>query len=222
MADYYDRLERQLAELTARGAHRGRRRPRGLPALPIGTGLVSLAASALVVVVVTALVFAVGADHHGQRSSTAPRGTGGPAVVRNIYPASLPRPPSPLICESPLTAVGRSGTAHGEARFYAYPPTSVQLLLTARGLRKLSPRDVYAVWLLPATQNLVGGYQLQSSAPPLLLGVIEPPVSASGRVVAAPVRDERLRGTYKMLITVQPRSSLRAPGTVVLSGFVSF
>jgi hypothetical protein len=68
---------------------------------------------------------------------------------------------------------------------------------------------------------LSGGYVLQNSAAPQLLGVIEPSVAGNGRLTIAsslPVG----AGIYKLLVTVQPRSSLLAPGSLVLQGFINF
>ena len=212
MLDYYDRLEAQLAELTQHGAHRRARGRLPLPRVRVRAGVLALAASVLVVVAVSAAVLGTGAARHG---------TGGPSVLRNIYPARLPAPPGALVCETPLTMPGRRTSAKGEARFYSDPPTSTEMFLTATGLRKAGTGSTYAVWLLPAVGTLSGGYVLQNSAPPQLLGVIQPSVAGHGRVTIASRLPEGT-GIFKLLVTVQPQTSLRAPGSVVLQGFINF
>jgi hypothetical protein len=221
MADYYDRLEAQLAALTERGAHRHRRLVLGLPVFRILTERVALAASALIVVAVAAAVLAAGAGHHAPRHVPAVR-HGGPAVLRSIYPAPLPAPPGQLVCDSPIKAPTGGTPSSGEARFYAVPPTRTEMFLTARGLRPIGAGDVYAVWVLPAVQTLSGGYQLQSSAPPELVGVIAPSVGTTGRLRVATLLPQKVRGVYKLLITVQPHTSLGAPGAIALQGFINF
>jgi hypothetical protein len=223
MADYYARLEEQLVAATERGAHRRRRLWVRLPALPLRVELVALAASVLIVAAVAAAVLLIAGGRHGSHTAPAvPHGPGGAAVLRNIYPAPLPAPPGGFICESPLRPVGQGGSAHGEARFYAQPPTRYALFLTASHLRPIPPRELYAVWVLPEVTMATGGYQVMSSAKPELLGVIEPSVGVSGRLTVAAVLPQALQGTYKMMLTVQPRSSLTRPEGVVLSGFVTF
>jgi hypothetical protein len=222
MLDYYDRLEAQLAELTRQGAHRRAPGWLRLPRVRVRAGVLALAASALVVVGVSAAVLGTGAAHHNARHRPAVRhGTGGPFVLRNIYPARLPAPSGPLVCESPLTTPRRHTSAKGEVRFYSDPPTSTDMFLTASGLRKAGAGNMYAVWLLPAVQTLSGGYLLQNSAPPQLLGVIKPSVAGDGRLTIVG-RIPAGSGVYKLLVTVQPQTALRAPGSAVLQGFVNF
>jgi hypothetical protein len=56
-----------------------------------------------------------------------------------------------------------------------------------------------------------------SSEPTIRLGVIEPTVGASGRLVVQGLQPQSLSGTYRLLITVQRPSATR-PGHVVLQG----
>ena len=73
-------------------------------------------------------------------------------------------------------------------RFYSAPPTSTEMFLTANGLRKRGARDVYAVWVFPGVANAVsGGFPLQRSQPPLLVGVIESPAGVTGHMTIAHV-----------------------------------
>ena len=72
MIDYYDRLETQLAELTAKGAHRGRRTWRGgLPRMRLG--LVAVVAAVLLVVAVGAVLLSAGTSHRPSHQVTTLR-----------------------------------------------------------------------------------------------------------------------------------------------------
>lgn len=223
MADYYDRLETQLAELTARGAHRRRRLSVVPPRISIRGEFVAVAATALIVIAVAAAVLGTRGGHH--RSHPVPpvsKTAHEPTVLRNVYPAALPAPSGQLICESPLTAPRGRGSASGEVRFYSAPPTSTEMFLTARGLRHISSKQRYAVWLLPASSTLSGGYVLQHGATPQLLGVIEPPAGASGRAAVRAVLSASVQGPYEFLVTLQSHPSARGPGVTVLRGDVNF
>ncbi len=226
MPDYYEELEAQLTALTERGAHR--RRARTIAKLPrrfpIRGELVAVAASLLIVVAVAVAVLGTRAGHHhSHRPPTVGHRASGPAVLHNIYPAALPTPPGQLVCESPLSAPGRHASHQGgEVRFYSAPPVNTEMFFTARGLRRISRRDRYAVWLVPAAGTLSGGYVLQHGATPRLVGFIEPPVGAAGRVTVTGVLTAGVRGIYKFLLTVERNSSSRTPGVTVLQGFVNF
>jgi hypothetical protein len=226
MPDYYEQLEAQLTALTERGAHRRRRRSIAkLPGRwPVRGELMAVAASVLIVVAVAVAVLGTRASHHhSRRPPTVSHRTSGPAVLHNIYPAALPAPLGELVCESPLTASGRHASHQGgEVRFYSAPPVNTEMFFTARGLRHISRRDRYAVWLLPAAGTLSGAYVLQHGAAPQLLGFIEPPVGTAGRVTVTGVLTASVQGIYKLLLTVQRNSSSRTPGVTVLQGFVNF
>ena len=228
MRDYYDRLEEQLSELTAQGAHRRRRVSVALPRVRLRArfgNLVALAASGVIVVAVAAALFAVRAGHHRPYRSPAV-GHGGPPVLRNIYPARVPAPSGQLISASRLVSPSGRKAPVGEVRFYAASPTLTKMVVTAAGLRKETARDVYAVWLLPADVfSVTGGAvtQLHPGVPPELLGVIEPAVGRSGHVTIVRLLHEGLvGGPNKLEIAVQPRSSVTVPGRVVLQRFVNF
>lgn len=183
---------------------------------------VELAASVLIVAAVVAAVLIAGADRHAARlGARPPNPPAGVAVLRNLYPAPLPAAPGAFVCESPLRPPGQGRSGHGEARFYARPPTRYELFLTGSGLRPIPSRRVYAVWVLPAVSMASAGYQLMGSAKPELLGVVEPAVGSAGRLTIASVLPQAFNGSYKMLLTVQPRASLTRPGGVVLSGFIN-
>ena len=222
MADYYDRLEAHLATLTERGAHRRRLRV-ALPTLRFGSELIAVAASVLIVVVVAAAILSIGTARHGVHHHAHPAThTSASRVLLNQYPARLPAPPGQFICESPLHAPRGGRSADGIVRFYGAPPSGVEMFLTATGVRKISARDVYAVWVFPAVSTISNGYVLQRSHRPQLVGVIESPGGVSGHLTIARLLSESFRGVYKLVITVQRHGSLRAPGAVVLAGFINF
>ena len=223
MPDYYDQLETQLVALTNRGAHR-RRRPRiALPPPRLGLELVAVAAAVLIVVVVATAILSVGTAHHGPRHHTSPAThTSTSRVLLNQYPARLPAAPGRFICQSPLRAPRGSRSTHGIVRFYAAPPTGTTMLLTAGGLPRSIGQGLYAVWLYPAVSKAEGGYQLQWSHSPQLVGVIESPAGVSGHVTIAHRLAQTFNGAYKLVVTVQPHGSLRAPGRIALAGFIDF
>lgn len=222
MADYYDQLEAQLATLTERGAHRRRLRS-PLPPFRFGSDLIAVAASVLVVVVVAAAVLSIGTARHAPQHHTHPPTRSSPSrVLLNMYPFRLPAPPGQLVCQSPLTAPRGARSARGEVRFFSAPPTRTEMFLTAAGLGKIGARDLYAVWVFPAVSTVSGGYVLQRSHRPKLLGVIEPPVRHGGHLAIAHLLAASTRGVYKLVITIQPHGSLRAPGKVVLGGYINF
>jgi hypothetical protein len=219
MADYYGQLEAQLVELTAHGAHRRRRRV-SVRALrrPVRVGVVAIAVSVLIAAAVAAALLAAAAGQHGApHPAHPPPRSGGATILRNIYPAPFPAPPGGLFCDAPLRAPG-SGAGRGLVRVYTKPPTRYEMFLTAAGLRPVRPGDAYAVWLQVAQTSLSGGYQL--TGPPQLLGVVTPSQGTAGHLSIANVLPQALNGTYKLLVTVQPRRGLRRPGVTVLEGFV--
>jgi hypothetical protein len=221
MTDYYARLETQLADLTARGAHRRRRVHLWRPTRTIRAEVLWLGAAALVVVAIAVAVLAAQPVKQGtHRPARRARGPAGAAVLMNSYPAPLPAPSSPLQCNATLRAGAGAGSAQGDVRIYTKPPTRYEMFLTASGLRPISSLDVYAVWILPATQTASAGYQLVAGKPELL-GVVAPSPGSAGRVSSVSLLPQALNGAYKILITVQSRRDLGRPGTVVLTGFVA-
>lgn len=223
MPDYYDRLEAQLCELTARGAHRRRRMSVALPRVRLSAGLanvVALGASVLVAVVVAAAVVTVGSrvqrSHHPH-----PVGPGESPVIRNIYPAELPAPSGRLSFAARLTATHRAKMPAGEVRFYAVSPSRTEMILTGSRLRKLRTGDLYAVWLYPG--SVQAGIFRTGGWPPRLLGMIEPSVGRSGHLtIMRFLSDANFDGPSKLEITVQSRGSITAVGSVVLGHFVNF
>ena len=220
MIDYYDRLETQLAELTAKGAHRRRRMWRGsLPRMRLG--LVAVVAAVLIVVAVGTVLLSAGTSQRPSHQVTTLRH--GPPVVRNYYPGALPPPSGPLVCnadlEPPGTPPGIERGRHGMVIAYSKPPTGSEFTITATGLKPNAAGDVYAVWALPAVSLTSGGYQVIKPETPQLLGVIKPGVGSSGKLAAQGVAPGNVPPVLELVLTLQPRGSLNRLGRIVLSGF---
>ena len=223
MADYYDRLETQLVALTERGADRRHGPRKSLRTRRFGFELVAAAASLLIVVVVAAALLSVGTARHAGQHHVHPATHGSASrVLLNQYPARLPAPPGQFICQSPLHAPRGGRSAHGMVRFYSAPPTSTEMFLTAAGLRQPKGRNVYAVWVYPAVMTVSGGYQLQRSHSPQLVGVIESPSGVTSHMTIAHRLAQTFNGAYRLVISLQPHGSLRAPGPIALAGLIDF
>jgi hypothetical protein len=220
MVDYYDRLETQLAELTASGAHRRRWTWRGsLPRMRLG--LVAVVAAVLLVVAVGAVLLSAGTSHRASHQVTKVRP--GPPVVHNYYPGALPPPSGQLICnadlEPPGTPPGIQRRRHGMVIAYDKPPTGSEFTITATGLKPNAGGDVYAVWVLAAVSLTSGGYQVIKPESPQLLGVIKPGVGSSGKLAAQGVAPGNVPPVLELVLTRQPQGSLNRLGRIVLSGF---
>jgi hypothetical protein len=223
MPDYYDRLETQLSELTARGVHRRRRVSVALPAMRFSAGLgnvVALTASGLVAGVVVAALLTAGSrpDRSHQLRPVRPAE---PPVIRNLYPTALPAPSGRLSFAGRLVSPRKRKTPSGEVRFYTVSSIRTEMILNASGLRKLRAGDLYAVWLVPGIVQS-GDYQV-GGWPPQLVGVLDLSVGSSGHLTIMRLfSDASFGGVYKLEITVQPRASMTAPGSVELERFVDF
>ena len=215
MADYYDRVETQLARLTERGAHRRLRAWR--LALPRVTArYLAVAASVLVVVGVGAVFLTAGTTHrlpgHVAGGATAP------ASLRNFSPASAPAPSGLLITSTDLTPADGGKSPTGKASVYTRPPNRYELSITASGLAPNPSGDVYAVWLSQVVDTASGTYHPHA---PELVGVIRPSVGRDGKLAAESlVPQDANGGAYEILITLQPAGSTKAPGRTVLRGIL--
>lgn len=223
MADYYDRLEIQLAQLTASGAHR--RRPRWRwPTVPrLRLELVAVAAAVLVVVAVGIVLLSAGTSHRPSHQPTTV--THGPPVIHNYYPGPVPPPSGSLVCnadlEPPGTPPGIQRARHGIFFAYNKPPTGTEFTVTAAGLKPNVGGDVYAVWVLAAVSLTSGGNQVIKPERPQLLGVIKPGVGSSGKLAAQGIAPTNAPSDMELLVTLQPHGSVKRPGRVVLSGFAT-
>jgi hypothetical protein len=223
MADYYDRLEIQLAQLTASGAHR--RRPRWRwPTVPrLRLELVAVAAAVLVVVAVGVVLLSAGTSHRPSHQPTTV--THGPPLIHNYYPGPVPPPSGSLVCnadlEPPGTPPGIERARHGMLIAYNKPPIEFELTITATGLKPNAGGDVYALWVLPAVSLTSGGNQVIKPERPQLLGVIKPGVGSNGKLAAQGIAPTNAPSDLELLVTLQPHGSVKRPGRVVLSGFAT-
>ena len=214
MADYYDRLEAQLARLTEHGVHRRRsawrlalRRPKAR--------FVGVTAGMLVVVAVGAAFLTAGTTqrlpHHVAAGGT------GPSSIQNFAPASAPTlAPSDLLVDSTnLTPAETGKSATGKVSVYIKPPNRYEILITASGLKPNGPGDAYAVWLVPVVHTPSGSYQPHG---PELVGLISPSVGRDGKLAAEALLPQDASSSSEILITLQPTRSTKAPGRTVLHG----
>ena len=215
MADYYDRVEAQLARLTERGAHRRVRTWRlALPRVTLR--YFGVAASALAVVVVGAVFLTAGTTyrvpHHPVGGSKAP------ATIRNFSPAPAPAPSGLLMTSTGLTPATTANSPRGKVWVYGKPPNRSEISITASGLKPTRPGDAYAVWLLHVVDTPSGPYHPDA---PKLVGLISPSVGRDGKLAAEGlVPQDANGGAYEILITLQPAGSTKAPGRIVLHGIL--
>ncbi|MGO9958079.1 MAG: hypothetical protein ACLP50_19270 [Solirubrobacteraceae bacterium] len=216
MADFYDRLEAQLTDATARGVRRiGWPRPTSTRRWR-GDWLAGAAALAVTLIVV-AVFIGLGA---GPRAGHRHLRPAGPAVVVNYRSHRLPALGGQLECATDLTPPTADRSQRGAFVVNTRPPTRYSFSLTASGLSRTVGSALYAVWLLPATQLSSGAYQLLSWQAPLLVGVIRPTVGATGRLAVQGLLPQSAAGAYLVRLTLQPRASSRTPGRTILQGSI--
>jgi hypothetical protein len=219
MADYYDRLEDQLARATARGVPRRRLAARLGPPRPRWQWLGAAAAVAVCVAVSVAVIVGLHSGN-GQRSVVVPdHRHPQPPVIRNYAPGKVPALGGQLFCDATLTAPRGKGSARGTIVVHTGTGSSYVYSLTGRGLKPAPAGESYQVWLVPEVNLTSGGYQLERGAAAARLGVIAPPVAADGLLAARGTIPLRFNGAYRVLISVQRRSA-KSPGRVVLRGDV--
>jgi hypothetical protein len=215
MTDFYDRLEAQLADATARGVRR-----RGWPrrtSTPRRRGDWLAGAAALAVTLVVAAVFIGLGDRRAAQRHVRPAG---PAVVVNHGSGRLPTLGGVMVCDTDLTPPGADRSLRGVVVVHTRPPTRYAFSLTATGLSRPAGSGVYALWLLPATQSPSGGYQLLSGPAALFVGVIRPTVGPNGRLAIEGLLPQSASGDYLVRLTVEPRPSSHTPGRTILQGFI--
>jgi len=225
MADYYDQLEAQLADLTERGAHR-RRLALRLPTVRIGTEMVAVAAAVLVVVAVSVAFLGLRSSRRPVHPTPAVGAMGKRApVIHNYSQTRMPPPAGPLFCDADLqrpgSIPGLPTTPGGTVTVYSKPPTQSQFMISVKGLKPNQHGTAYAVWLIPEVQTTSGGYQLLRPVTLRLLGVIKPSVGPDGRLAVEgllPTADTN--GSSRMLITLQPNGTVKKPGRTILEGDV--
>jgi hypothetical protein len=142
-----------------------------------------------------------------------------PPVIRNYAPGKAPALGGHLFCDATFTPPRGKGSAKATIVVHTGTGASYVYSLTGRGLEPAPAGESYEVWTIPEIQGAVGGYQLQRGVAPTRLGVITPPVAADGLLAARGTIPLSFSGTYRVLITVQPRSA-KSPAHVVLRGDV--
>lgn len=237
MSDYYDRLEQQLMRATARQSPRAQRpwtalwRPR--------RDLFAVAA-ALAVVAVVAAVFI------GLRPSTRPvkqlpaqhlavvhnYGNGATPALRNfecetkLLPPPGGRPftaPDVRFCNihDRTTPAGAHGTVSVSVK-----PGGEVFSIDASGLPRSPSGGDYAVWFLSGRRNPAGNYSPISGGEPVFVGIVTPPVGASGRLRAQgsipTLSAQQATGHYLFVVTRQARPSSKSLGRILLEGWLSF
>ena len=223
MAGYYDQLEAQLADATVRAATRrrfARRLPSGLSPAWLRPDVVAVSAAVAVAAIVAIVFIAAGANHVSV--PPGPAGAGRPPVIRNYAPSPAPALGGRLVCDSALLTPGRPHRpSSGVAIVHTGPPNRYVFTITAGGLKPAPPGYTYAFWIQPELTILSGGYELTPSSRPRLIGVFRPAVGADGGLAAEGLLPPIMPSAYRLTITLQPASSIAAPGKPVLEGHVT-
>jgi hypothetical protein len=242
-----DELERRLIAGCygpAMATEDGRRRRRGrlwAPASTVARRARELAVPALALAL-TALVIVIAitaALHHRRPAPQQHPSRPQPSlpVVHNYAHAGLPSLPrgSVTYFTGHLGASSNSPNPHDT---FALNTTQAGLLkpgegstrstltIKASGLKPAPPGNVYLVWLAPASYTTSSVVTPITVLPPYsLVGIIEPPISTDGELVARlPISvDVRQSSTrqFELLITVQRKRNAKTPGRAVLLGIIS-
>jgi hypothetical protein len=242
-----DELERRLIAGCygpAMATEQGRRRRRGRLPAPVAivariarklaAPALALAVTALVSVIAITAVVRHSRPAHQQRPG---RPQPHVPVVHNYAHSELP----PLPRGSVTYYTGHLGASSNSPKpqdTFALDTTQVGLLkpgegptrstmtIRASGLKPAPPGHVYLVWLAPASfTTSTFPRPLRVLAPYSLLGVIQPPISNHGELVArlpisVNVRQSSTR-QFELLITIQRDPNATTPGRAVLLGIIS-
>jgi len=219
MADYYDRLEQQLARATARGVPRRRLVARLGRPRPRLQWLGAAAAVAVCVAVSLAVILGVHSAHHHRSAVIPDHHHAQLPVIRNYAPGPVPPLGGQLFCDATFSPPRGKGSAKATIVVHTGPSGTYVYSLTGKGLKPAPAGESYEVWTIPEANEVSGGYQLERGVAPTRLGVIAPPVAADGLLAAAGTISTSYSGSYRVLITVQRRSA-KSPGRVVLSADV--
>ena len=227
MADYYGRLETQLADLTERGVPHRSRGPRlaaaRLPRPRLRTDLVAVSLT----VALTIAVGAVFLSHRARHSGPVPAPQNTLPVIRNYSSTTAPAPSGQLLATIALKPSGAATRPIATARIHRSRSAEYAISITASGLAPNRAGNVYAVWLLPAIRTISGSFQPVGAPvhgvvvlhPGELIGIIKPPVGPDGDLnVQGPLPQDAI-GAHMLLITLQPDPSRNALGRTVLEGF---
>lgn len=205
MADFYDRLEAQLADATERGVSRRRVAVRWtVPRLR--ADLVAVALAVAVTVLVAAAFIGIGAsDRNRQRAASV---TNGLPVLRNYPTGKLPPLPGQMVCNTTLSAPGGAKSPSATAQINNLPPTRYVLRIRASGLKPNVNGSVYEVWI-------------EQGQTAMFIGVIDPVVGRDGTFAAQGLLPQDASGG-ELVVTEQPTASAKTPGRTVLKGPISF
>jgi hypothetical protein len=105
-------------------------------------------------------------------------------------------------------------------------PTRSTLTIKASGLKPAPPGNVYLIWLAPASYTTSSVVTPITVLPPYsLVGIIQPPISTDGELVArlpigVNVRQSSTR-QFALLITIQRDRNAKTPRHAVLLGIIS-
>jgi hypothetical protein len=242
-----DELERRLiagcygpaaASQPSRRA-RPRARAQTLTRLIRNLGVPALAFGVTALVIGVAITAVLG-HHHPPRSNHAGRaghpGSRAPVVHNDTHTALPPLPAGSVTyftghlghswrSPNPEDTFSLATTQTGLLK-PGEGPTRSTLTITATGLKPAPPGHVYEVWLAPAsfTGNTTQA-PLKVLPPYSLVGVITPPISTDGQLVArAPITvDVRQTSSrqFELLITIQHHLNATTPGHAVLRAVIS-
>jgi hypothetical protein len=252
VSDYYDRLETQLMEATARPWPRALRVPTR-PSRP-RRDLFALVAGLAITAAVAAIFIRLRPSARPAKRVLAPHRL---AVVHNYVSGAVPPLGGAFSCESRLappqadpSKVPRPWSCYltvgiatgagprqdpglgGTVVVNVKPPSGMVFSIDASGLTPIPSAGDYAVWLLPGRSR--GGscgcpairYSLISRRRPAFLGIVTPPVGANGRLrvegLMPTLSEQQATGAYLFVVTRQARPSNKSLGRVVLEGWLSF
>lgn len=253
MNDYYDRLEQQLMEATGRPwprTLRGPSTPGGLR-----RDLLALAAGLAVAAGVVAIFISVRpaarpakqlrppqrlAVVHNYVNRAPPPLGGAFSCETRLAPARVDpsRAPTPWNCyltvDTRAPALKGPG-AKGTVVVNVKEPSGIVFSIEGSGLTPNRSGDDYAVWLLSgrgsgASCSPTGcpavKYSLVSGRRPTFVGIVSPPVAATGQLHAQglipTLSAQQATGSYLFVVSRQARPSNRSVGRIVLEGWLSF
>lgn len=244
MSDYYDRLEQQLMKATARrlpgAGPRIALRPRARDWFALASALAVAAGVAAIFVDLRPSARRVErlpaqqqlAIVRNDPNRTLPPLAGEFSCATELVPPQLARPGGSTPYDCYVTHVsGRPSRvqgpgASGTVTVNVGEPGGLGFSIDVAGLPRSPPGGDYAVWLLPADENAAGVYGLIRGRRPKLIGIVTPPVGATGRLRARgsiPTLSERqATGNYLFVVTRQAHPSSASLGRIVLEGWLSF
>jgi hypothetical protein len=227
MAGYYDRLDDQLAQATARGAGGWKTWRLRLPRIRMD--VVALAFGVAAAVAVAAVFLGLGTtDHPGHEVAKPPVGSkvNSRQVIRNYAPGVAPALRGPMAWSAALRPPGGNGPRRGTVIVRDQSHIRYPLLITASGLPPTNPGGKgYAVWIVPAIRTPSGAIHVQGGTAsgrglsPLaeLVGVVKPG-PANGKLSAEGVIPAHANGADLLILT----PAGRIPTRIILEAYIEF